>query len=142
MEMKPLSNLHKIHNSSENSSEPPSEEHSPARSYSNLWKPIPKTINILGHEIKVVVTNKFDKDNCGESHPDKQMILIRKNLSPRLQWLTLLHEACHMCLGLSGHSELLSSDGEEAIVTCLEYGLFPFLQEYFKANRCSGSNLD
>lgn len=86
---------------------------------------LPKSINVMGHKIKIVLND--DPDNHGSTNPQERIIYIRKQDSAEVQRATLLHETIHCILYFSGLSNLLAAEMEEAIVVAVESGLFPLV---------------
>ena len=87
---------------------------------------IPKHIEILGHRFKVVVCELPSSDTHylhGDCDTSRRYIRINASDSPGVQIRTLFHEKLHAILGISGVSNLLSEEVEEAIVVALENGL-------------------
>jgi hypothetical protein len=68
----------------------------------------PKQITIGGHKYKVVYQKNLE--DFGNVDVDKKIITLRDNLSTKETLDTLLHEAFHACLALSGLSYLLDDD--------------------------------
>lgn len=100
---------------------------------------IPKSINILGKKIKIKTkadtTLKFedaegagaeDEEVSGYYSHDEGYIMINSSLSEDMQWVTLLHEMVHAVMGITGLSEVVTSDKEEAICRAME-NLAPIL---------------
>ena len=90
---------------------------------------LPSTIMVGGIEFKIVL--KKIKD-FGEMHMDKKTICVRKGLSPEESFDTMMHEAHHAALSISGLSDILNDDNmEEALVRLADYILFPvYKREY------------
>lgn len=82
-------------------------------------------LTILGKKVKISKV-KMEAEDSGE-YKDLQ-IKINNTLTCRDDIRsTLLHEALHAVLDITGHSQRLSSDDEEAIVYAIENGLYPVL---------------
>lgn len=88
---------------------------------------MPKSIMLMGHRIKIELND--DPDNHGTCDVPMRTIYIRRTDPISLQRETLLHECVHMILGLSGISQLLSDELEEAIVIAVETGLSPLIKQ-------------
>jgi len=74
-----------------------------------------------------------DMDDFGQMDFDKRVISIRKGLSPEDQLDTLIHEAHHAALGISGLSNILDEDNtEEALVRIVDYMVIPIVKEEYK----------
>ena len=91
---------------------------------------LPKSINLMGHKIKVILND--DPDNHGTCDVNLRIIWIRGSDSASTQQETLIHECAHMILGLSGVSQLLSEELEEAIVVAIETGFSPLINTLSK----------
>lgn len=86
----------------------------------------PKSVTIFGKKVKIVYKDTdSDSDLHGEFNLDKMEISIHSASCKRQEDLdnTLLHEYIHACLGITGLTEILSSEQEEALARCLENGL-------------------
>lgn len=60
--------------------------------------------------------------------PETNTIKINSNYPANRQRSTYLHERIHASLAVSGLSELLDGKLEEAIVVCIENGIFPIVE--------------
>lgn len=93
-----------------------------------MAKKNPEEVEILGHlfRIEYVYDLKDDGDTLfGDTDVDEKIIKIctkRCITSAQLE-STLMHEAIHAVLGVSGMAQLLKGDQEEALVIALEHGL-------------------
>ena len=58
---------------------------------------IPKFVNIHGHNYKIqlVTADKLKNGEAGVMRFPERVILIAKNMSPEIRWLTFLHEIRH-----------------------------------------------
>ena len=66
-------------------------------------------------------------------HVDKKIITLRENLSTKERLDTLLHEAFHACLAISGLSYLLDDENkEEAFVRAFDGLLLPVIKKELK----------
>lgn len=83
-----------------------------------LQKALPESVQIFGRQFKVVVTNL--KGLHGECDPDKNIIRIHQGVGVESAKQTLFHEAVHAAFAVSGQSELLKEEQEEAIVRMIE----------------------
>tara|TARA_R100000656_G_scaffold2825_1_gene4591 strand:+ start:360 stop:677 length:318 start_codon:yes stop_codon:yes gene_type:complete len=90
---------------------------------------LPSTIKVGDIEFKIILKKMAD---FGDMDIDKRTICIRKGLSEEESFDTLMHEAAHATLAISGLSNILDDDNiEEAIVRVADYILFPvFKREY------------
>ena len=88
----------------------------------------PRYIMISGVKVNIKYTSKIMYDGDDELYgafcPDTMTIHISKRSDIKS---TLLHEAVHAVLHISGCAERLTNSAEEAIVTAIEYGL----RDYF-----------
>ena len=84
----------------------------------------PKSVTIFGKEIKVEVTDNLDDDVLGEFRAQEKIIYLSDFAGKE----TLLHEVAHAALHYSGISEMLDEKLEEAICTCMEYGLAQYIK--------------
>lgn len=79
---------------------------------------------VLGHEVTITYCRKMKGNDRGEFFTDPFRIRVLSDESWRS---TLHHELMHMVLWVSGLSELLGDDKEEAVVKALELGLASIL---------------
>jgi hypothetical protein len=87
---------------------------------------LPATIEICGHVIEVV--GKPLVNDMGEFDIDEMRIYIDTGRTPEQQLETLYHECIHAVLGLGGVAYALDEKTEEAIVRCIQYGLWPLIK--------------
>lgn len=93
----------------------------------------PTKIDILGIPVRIIQVKKIDKDDAyGESNFMDRTIKIRAGLPEDLFESTLLHEIVHTILGMTGQSEHLKHEQEEAIVLALEHGLCQIYGRFLK----------
>ena len=100
-----------------------------------IMKPI-KSVNVLGHKIKVEYTT-WDDGQWGSCDLDNRSIkLSRQCLKDDEQhWATLVHEVAHMIFGMAGIA-YMESNSEEAYVRCIESLLLPWIMgNYHIKNR-------
>jgi Zn-dependent peptidase ImmA (M78 family) len=91
----------------------------------------PKQITIGGIKYKVVYQKNLD--DFGTLDTDKKIITIRDNLKPQELLDTLLHEAFHACLEVSGLSYLLDDENkEEALVRAFDSLMLPTIKRELK----------
>jgi Zn-dependent peptidase ImmA (M78 family) len=64
-------------------------------------------------------------DEQGLCNPELREIYINKEYSIEEQRSTLFHEILHACLYEGGVTNVLTTMQEEAVVCCLENGLYP-----------------
>jgi hypothetical protein len=94
------------------------------------YSPRAKKIIIGGIEFKIVFKEMRD---FGEMDFDKKIISIRKGLSDEETFDTLMHEANHASLSVSGLTHILDDDNtEEAIVRAMDNLLFPVFKKEYK----------
>ncbi|MAP55908.1 MAG: hypothetical protein CL605_13495 [Altibacter sp.] len=87
----------------------------------------PRQITIGGQKYRIVY--KKDLDDFGNLDVDKKIITIRENLNNKDRLDTLLHEAFHACLALSGLSYLIDDENkEEALVRAFDSLLLPVIK--------------
>jgi hypothetical protein len=60
---------------------------------------------------------------------DKRTILVNEDSTPEEKAVTLFHETLHMTFAISGMAYTLEDKQEEAIVRCIENGLWPLLKD-------------
>jgi Zn-dependent peptidase ImmA (M78 family) len=87
---------------------------------------LPKSLLISGH--KFIVECSELEEMYGDCDVQQRKIRINSSKSSEKQWETLFHEVIHAILGISGHSELLKEDGEEALTRLLEHQLWPLVE--------------
>lgn len=80
-------------------------------------------IKILGRDFDIKYENLKDKGILGETLLDDNLILLDNSMNSSQEYEVLLHEVCHVILGLGGLAEYIGPELEEAIVTSLGYGL-------------------
>jgi len=91
----------------------------------------PRQITIGGHKYKVVYQKNLE--DFGNVDIDKKIITIRESLSTQDKLDTLLHEAYHASLALSGLSYLLDDENkEEALVRAFDSILLPVIKRELK----------
>ena len=58
---------------------------------------IPKKVNICGHDysVQIVPQKKLNPGEAGVMRFPQRVILIAKEMSPEIRWLTFLHEIRH-----------------------------------------------
>ena len=83
---------------------------------------LPKSVKIGGHDVAILEVDL--EDNFGKYDRVNLTIEIRKDASPSQKAATLLHEMLHAIWGESDLTKKYSNDGEEAVVTTLESGLY------------------
>jgi hypothetical protein len=94
------------------------------------YSPRAKKIIIGGIEFKIVFKEMTD---FGEMDFDKKIISIRKGLSENETFDTLMHEANHASLAVSGLCYVLDDDNvEEAIVRAIDNLLLPVFKKEYK----------
>lgn len=89
------------------------------------------SIEILGRRWSIKRTKRlvYGGTVCdGVTIPDTFTIKIRSGLKDDAFAATLFHELCHAALFMTGQSQMLSDEQEEAIVRAIEHGLAPHLK--------------
>ena len=95
----------------------------------NKYSPPTKLI-VGGIEFKIVFKEMRD---FGEMDFDKKTISIRKGLSDEETFDTIIHEANHASLSVSGLTHILDDENtEEAIVRAMDNLLFPVFKKEYK----------
>lgn len=91
----------------------------------------PKQITIGGQKYSIVY--KRNLEDFGVLDTDKKIITIRDNLKIPELLDTILHEAFHACLEISGLSYLLNDENkEEALVRAFDGLLLPVIKRELK----------
>ena len=91
----------------------------------------PKQITIGGQKYKIVYQKNLE--DFGNVDVDKNIITIRDSLQPQERLDTILHEAFHACLAISGLSYLLDDENkEEAFVRAFDGLLLPVIKKELK----------
>lgn len=103
-----------------------------------------RTLDICGHEFEVKWgPEATGRKNWGASKQEARWVAVNdKKCSTKEQAeRTLLHEALHMILGLTGTVELCggSETKEEILVTALENGLQPVIRQMVEAGYFRGT---
>ena len=88
----------------------------------------PKSITVMGGIVKIQV--KELDDAMGIFYPDRMLIVLDEEQTNEEAHRTLVHEVGHCILYLSGLTNLLSVNLEEAIVCAFENGLADMM--YFR----------
>lgn len=86
-------------------------------------KKLPTYISVLGHTFTIKQVPKLADDGHGECNVDERTIKISTAYPLASRQSTLRHEAIHAILGITGLTELLSDELEEAIVVAIENAL-------------------
>lgn len=84
---------------------------------------LPKTVQVYHREWKVFLRSGLDAQ--GECNTELREIYINPEYPIEEQRATLFHETLHAVLFEGGISKALPGELEEAVVTCIENGLFP-----------------
>lgn len=84
-------------------------------------KKLPTSVTVLGKDFDISYTMDIDTNTYGETNVLERTIKINSNKDKKES--TLLHEIIHAVLGVSGYSERMSEQEEEALVVLLENGL-------------------
>ena len=86
----------------------------------------PKEIIIAGRRFKIIYRSIED---YGRFDYDRQIIIIRESLNEREIYQTIIHEAFHAMLYISGVSFAIDSERiEEAIIRCFDNFLMPAIE--------------
>lgn len=86
-------------------------------------------LKIMGKNIKVT-SAKLEDGDFGDYSSKDYLIRLNSSLSSIDDIRsTLLHESMHAILHMTGHSQRLEVNDEEAIVWALEHGLYPILSK-------------
>ncbi len=83
-------------------------------------------LNIMGTEFSISY-GKLPNNELGETIGVERKIRISNKLSGEQLKSTIIHELLHAILYITGQSERLDHDFEEAIVIALEHGLTPLV---------------
>ncbi len=88
----------------------------------------PRTVVVLGQKFKLKYIHPDDlEDNClGITETHKREISLDSTLPADQMRRVLIHELTHAILGVSGISEKLNPQVEEAICVAFESGLFAY----------------
>lgn len=90
---------------------------------------LPKTLPILGHDVSILnVALDEDYADADDVRREIRVDLVKHKKDSVDPEFSLFHEVLHIALGLSGVSEVLDDKHEEAVVKCLENGLWPLVQ--------------
>ena len=96
----------------------------------NKYSPPAKLI-VGGIEFKIIFKEMRD---FGEMDADKKTISIRKGLSEEETFDTLMHEANHASLSVSGLTHIIDDENtEEAIVRAMTIFCFPYLKKSIRS---------
>ena len=91
----------------------------------------PKEILIAGKRFKIIYQD--DLEDFGRFDYENQLIIIRASLSQREIYQTIIHEAFHVALYISGISFAIDSEKlEEAIIRCFDNFLLPLIEDQIK----------
>lgn len=90
---------------------------------------LPKSVNIMGIPFDVEVKKKA-KDHGLTNGPERK-ISITENKNSALMESTLLHEIIHGVFYVTGHSEWLTEEQEEALTLALEHAIIPLYKRNF-----------
>lgn len=88
-----------------------------------------RSIRILGHKIKVVHTVNSTSAGCYSPAEMKIYINMKENNTQKEYESTLLHEALHALLDLSGFNGMLGDDAEESLVRLMEWNILDLVKE-------------
>lgn len=92
---------------------------------------LPSEVTVLGHVFKVVPMENPSDDDYGEMKGEESRIGINISHSLEDQRKTLFHECIHAAFYVSGWSQVLSHNKEEAIVRLIENALWPLINSAF-----------
>lgn len=99
-----------------------------------MKKKFPSSITILGRKVKIKqgVGLTYNGQPClGLCNYDEKVIYLEKNQSEQMKYETLMHEATHFLLELSGISQKLS-DGENEIYCQVFTAFFTDIKKYIQ----------
>ena len=70
---------------------------------------IPKVVNIHGHEytVSIVPASKLNPGEAGVMRYPQRLIMIAKEMSPEIRWLTFLHELKHASQYETGLTQIM-----------------------------------
>ena len=80
----------------------------------------PQRIQVLGEWFKIEHTDLIPEGLCGDCDVDNKVIRIEQSLEGKTFKETLIHEKFHAMLTLSGLSQFLSDELEEALCRLIE----------------------
>jgi len=88
----------------------------------------PKEIRIAGKRFKIIYQD--DLEDFGRFDYENQLIIIRSTLNQREIYQTIIHEAFHVALYISGVSFAIDSEKiEESIIRCFDNFLLPVIED-------------
>ncbi len=87
-----------------------------------------KTINVLGHNVKVVY-RKLDKNTCGTADFVKNTIFINNTIPYDTQVHTFYHELIHIILEYMGQRDWIKENKEDILCDTLGFGLSQVLTD-------------
>lgn len=94
----------------------------------------PSKIFIAGKRFKIIYQE--DLEDFGRFDYENQIIIIRSTLNQREIYQTIIHEAFHVALYLSGVSFAIDSEKiEEAIIRCFDNFLLPLIEDQIKRQK-------
>ena len=90
---------------------------------------IPKSVRVGGIKVKVIWCDMDDK--WGDFNQDKREIRLSRQLNkkPKDTLLTLVHEMAHASFRLTGLSEVMGDETEEAVVRNIEQIFIPAIRK-------------
>ena len=74
---------------------------------------IPKSVNILGHTYKIVMTLDLKGNEAGVTQFPQRIIKLHKKLTGEMLWLTFLHEIKHAYDFENGDTQLFHPQVQE-----------------------------
>lgn len=89
---------------------------------------LPDKVEILGTAFAISYQKRIAGNLFGETLPDTKRIKIKSDLTPAALEATLFHEMMHAALFMSGLSQIVTEDMEEAIIRAIEHGLAPHIR--------------
>lgn len=93
----------------------------------------PDRLELLGQPFRIEWdwTPDDGAETYGDTHTIERRIRINSEKCghPEVEERTLLHEVIHGILGSAGYDQMLEDRHEEALVHCLENGLYPVICE-------------
>jgi hypothetical protein len=95
----------------------------------------PRTVDVLGQKFKIRYKHEDDMEDClGITFTASREIWLQDGLPADQMRRVLIHEITHAILGISGITEKLNPQLEEAICCAFESGIY----SYRPVNRVHG----
>jgi len=74
---------------------------------------IPKAVNILGHNYKIIMTEDLKQNEAGVTLFPQRIIKLHRKLKGDMLWLTFLHEIKHAYDFENGDTQLFHAQVQE-----------------------------